>query len=110
MKRILSFFSENGFRRTGFVAMVLSGVVMLFNSGYTLYHKEKVRINVTTLDKGLETQLKWKQRSFALEIAFNEGLEVEKAISFDDLPTKKKAEARQLARSGKTILIEKVYS
>lgn len=109
MKRILNFFSENGFRRTGFMAMVLSGVVMLFNSGYTLYHKENVRINVTTLDKGLETQLKWKQRSFALEVAFNEGLEVEKAILFDDLPLVKQPEACQLARGGRTILIEKVY-
>lgn len=33
-------FSENGFRRTGSVAMVLSGIVMLLNSGDTLYHKE----------------------------------------------------------------------
>lgn len=109
MKRILSFFSENGFRRVGFTAMVLSGLVMLVNSGYTLYHKENVRLSVTTLDKGLETKLKWKQRSFALEVAFNEGFEVERAITFNQLPVTKQSQARQLAGAGQIILIEEVY-
>lgn len=109
MKRTLRFFSENTFKRVGFTAMVCSGFIMLFSSGYTLYHKENVRVNVVAVNKGLEAQLRYKQRSFAIELVLNEGLEVEKAISFSDLPAQKQIVARRLAQGSQIVLVEAVY-
>jgi uncharacterized protein len=109
MKRLLKYISENGFRRTGFIAMVLSGIIMMVNSGYTLYNKENVRLSMQKLDKGMETKLNWKKRSFTLEFTFDDGFEAEKTIRFNDLPAEKKLRVKELQQSGKLVLLEVVY-
>jgi uncharacterized membrane protein YfcA len=109
MKQILRFFTENTFKRIGFTAMVGSGIIMLFSSGYQLYHQENLRVNVVAVNKGLEATLRYKQRSFAVELVLNEGLEVEKAISFKDLPAQKQTFARRLTQQSQIVLIEAVY-
>ncbi len=110
MKRLLRFFTEKTFRRIGFTAMVLSGVVMLINSGFTLYRDETVGVKAYRMDKGLETKVRWRQSNFAMEFEYDEGFEIERTIALKDLPADKQQVVNAIAKDADKILLEEVYS
>ncbi|HEK19421.1 sulfite exporter TauE/SafE family protein [Mucilaginibacter sp.] len=107
-KKLLLLFTEQGFRRTGFTAMVLSGVLMLASSIQTLRTKENVKLGFTWIEQGMEAQLATKQQRYAVELSLSEGIELERAIKLTDLPFATQQQISRLAQKARIMLIEEV--
>lgn len=110
MKRLLKFFTERSFQRIGFTAMVLSGIVMMVNSGFTLHKEKQLAIKINTADHKMETKIKWKETSFAMEFAFDEGFEMERVIQLADLPKADQERVNRMVIGADRVLLEEVYS
>lgn len=108
MKKLLHLLSENAFRTIGFSVMVLAGVVMIVNSGFTLHNEEQIKFS--KIDDGLETKLKWNQRSFLLEFKYDDGFEIERPVALSDLPLRLQQKVAGLSKTADKIFLEEVYA
>ncbi|MEO6832582.1 MAG: sulfite exporter TauE/SafE family protein, partial [Chitinophagaceae bacterium] len=106
VKYILPYLSEFAFRKVGYTAMVVSGIVLLISTSQIIFKHDK-------LSKGAglnETSLKWRESSFDLEYSYNGGLEVERPIQQTELPENLKLKYQELSQTFDHILLEKVFS
>jgi uncharacterized membrane protein YfcA len=106
VKYILPYLSEFVFRRIGYGAMVVSGVFLLVGTTNSIIKQDKISISTNQLD---ERTINWRNSNFVLEFAIDDGLEIERPISFDELPEKLKQEYNRLKRTYDKILLEKVF-
>lgn len=109
LKYVVQFFTEKLYQRIGFIAMVASGVIMLINSGFTLYKDNSVQFAIHRADDQLNTKIKWKETIISMEFAFDEGIEIERVIGFNDLPVHLQERASSLIKGRKLLMLEEVY-
>lgn len=107
MKWILPRFSEVSFRKIGYGAMVLSGVVMLFQSGQDLF-AERQRITDKSL-MAYDRNLNLQQANLELEFSYDEGFEFEKVIPLGELTPKQQRFVRNHLPDADKIVVEAVY-
>jgi uncharacterized membrane protein YfcA len=109
MKWILPFLSEFIFKKIGYFAMVISGFLMLTQSGTNLFTANQAVITTNAKSKGIETILKWQNSNFALEFTYNEGFEFEQLISLTDLTESQQKLVLEKNKTADKIIIEAVY-
>lgn len=109
VKFILPYLSEFLFRKIGYGAMVFSGLFLLVNTSEKIINADNIRItNLNVVDKK-ETAFSWRQSDFVLEYAFDEGFEIEKTITFEELPAELKNKYNEMLLRYDKISLEKVY-
>lgn len=67
--------------------MVISGFMMLSQSGTDLFTANNAFIDTDLKNKGLESKLRWQRAPFALEFTYDEGFEFEQVIPIAALNT-----------------------
>jgi uncharacterized membrane protein YfcA len=110
VKYILPYLSEFLFKKIGYGAMVLSGILLLIGTSDKIIHQDN--ISLSTIQKTSETEsiISWRNTDFIIEFAFNDGFEVEKPIKPSELPNIHKEQYNNLKGQYDHIYIEKVFS
>lgn len=106
VKYILPFLSEYVFRKIGYGAMVVSGITLLISTSSKIIQQDKISISENNFD---ETTFKWRQNSFVLEFAIDDGLEIERPILANELPTHLMKKYEDLTLDYDKIYLEKVF-
>lgn len=106
VKFILPYLSEFVFRKVGYGAMVISGIVLLVTTGDKIIQQDKISVYENQFQ---ETTISWRQSSFVLEFAIDDGLEIERPIHAAELPKSLKKKYDQLLSQYDEILLEKVF-
>ena len=102
----MPYLSEFVFRRIGYGAMVISGIILLVGTTNSIIKQDKISFATNQYD---ERTINWRNSNFVLEFAIDDGLEIERPINFDELPEKLKQEYNRLKPSYDKILLEKVF-
>src|SRR6185437_10082051 len=110
MKSMLPKLSEFLFKKIGYGAMVLSGIVILMESGQGIMQANQANISTNEISKGLETKLQWQNANLSLELTFDEGFEVEQVIPFNELPEEEQRKVKARYKEADKTIIEAVYS
>lgn len=105
MKWILPKLSDSSFKKIGYFAMVISGFVMLSQSGSDLLIANNGNIYTNLKTEGLESKLKWQNANYALEFTYDEGFEFEQVIPITDLThDQKKIVESKKQKADKTVI------
>ncbi|WP_118975823.1 sulfite exporter TauE/SafE family protein [Taibaiella koreensis] len=110
LKRGLARVSESLFRRMGYLAMVASGLLMLYQSGGQLMRSKNAYFSFHPVNKGTEATLQWQGSKIAFEFSWNDGLEYEHTLPLNALtPDRQK---HVLAAKGRAdqVVVEEVRS
>ncbi|MBC7449922.1 MAG: sulfite exporter TauE/SafE family protein [Cytophagales bacterium] len=110
IKRVLPYISEKIFQKTGYAAMVLSGIFMFGNAANNIIDQNKMDVSYKPAEKGLETKMQWRERTFEVDFEYDDGsFEVEYEVKLADLPLEKQKIVEQLSQSADKVLLEEVY-
>lgn len=110
IKRILPYVNENVFHKIGYLAMVVAGMTMFLNASKNIIDENQLHISYVATNKGVDTKMKWRKRSFQIEFEYEDGsFEIEYPVELKDLPAGKRVLAEQLAKSADKVLFEEVY-
>ncbi|MBC7390786.1 MAG: sulfite exporter TauE/SafE family protein [Opitutaceae bacterium] len=109
MKWLLPKLSELFFKYLGYSAMVLSGFVMLSQSGQTILSQNKGNVSFTPIAEGIETKLQWQKSNFSIEFAYDDGFEYEQQIPFEELDSERMQIVLSQKKLADKIIIEEVY-
>ncbi len=105
VKYILPYLSEFVFRKIGYGAMVISGIVLFISTSQQILKHDKLSLNPSLN----EAKIKWRESSLDLEYSFNGGFEVERPIQENELPDNLKLKYVMLQEEFDQILLEKVF-
>ncbi|WP_300664975.1 sulfite exporter TauE/SafE family protein [Fluviicola sp.] len=107
MKWILPHLSEVSFKKIGYSAMVLSGFVMLSQSGADLF----ISKNPTTAPhlQAYEQKLNWQHANYELEFTYDHGFEFEQVIPITELSREQQDFVKSRMPAADKIVIEAVY-
>ncbi len=108
MKWVLPKLSETSFKKIGYLAMVISGFVMLSQSATGILAANNGTIYTDQKDKGLETKLKWQNANYALEFTYDEGFEFEQVIPLSELTPEQQLYVESRKQHADKIVIEAV--
>ncbi|MDO4225802.1 MAG: sulfite exporter TauE/SafE family protein, partial [Bergeyella zoohelcum] len=110
MKVILPKISTKWFQKIGYLAMVFSGIVMF--SGFVSKAQQENNAHFYTdfTKKGFSSNLTWSEDNYIIEFKWNEGFELEKIISYEDLPIEKQKEVATYDIPHHYRVFEVVYS
>ena len=109
MKWGLKKISESFFRSVGYATMVLSGIVMLTQSGGRLMSENNAYLSFSPIAKGVESKLQWQNAKLAFEFEYDEGFEYEQEILFSDLSPAQRKYILTEKGDAETIRIEEVF-
>jgi len=85
LRKGLIYISEQAFRRIGYLAMVASGFLMLYQSVGLLLQTNRAYLSFNPLNKGTAATLQWQSSKIAFEFSWNDGLEYERVIPLNTL-------------------------
>ncbi|MBS1557996.1 MAG: sulfite exporter TauE/SafE family protein [Bacteroidetes bacterium] len=106
VKFILPYLSEYVFRKIGYGAMVVSGLFLFFNTSQNIIQQDHISFSQNLHD---ETTMNWRNSSLVLEFAIDDGLEIERPIKPDELPSTLKVRYDELTTQYDRIFLEKVF-
>lgn len=109
MKWALKKVSDIFFRRVGYASMVLSGVVMLVQSGDTIMTQHNAYLSFSPISNGVESKIQWQRAHFAFEFEFDEGFEYEQEIPLTDVPVDKRDFVISQKGNADQIHVEEVF-
>ncbi|QEM13616.1 sulfite exporter TauE/SafE family protein [Mucilaginibacter rubeus] len=107
VKYVLPLISDRLFQKIGYAAMVISGCFMTYGAVRDIA-SGNLRISIVTISGGLETSVQWKESDFKLELEYDEGFEVEHAITLNELPPVFRPKVTALIEGADKYLIEEV--
>lgn len=110
MKWLLPKLSETSFKKIGYFAMVVSGFLMISQSGSDLLTANNGNIDATLKTKGLESKLKWQNANYALEFTYDEGFEFEQVIPIIELTRDQQKIVESKKQNADKIVIEVVHT
>ncbi|MCA6065735.1 sulfite exporter TauE/SafE family protein [Chryseobacterium sp. RG1] len=110
VKYILPYLSEFLFKKIGYGAMVLSGILLLAGTSDKIIQQDKISLSTGHKTSESEPVISWRNTDFIIEFAFDDGFEVERPIKLDELPSIHKEKYNSLKSQYDTIHIEKVFS
>lgn len=110
IKYILPLISTNAFKKIGYSAMVISGLMMLIQSSNTIFIENKGQLSFSPVAEGIETKLQWQNADYTLEFTYDEGFEFEQIIPFNELDSKFQTLVKQKQGLADRLVIEKVYT
>ena len=112
VKWVLPLLSEFYFKKIGYTAMVLSGVVMLFQSGADVMSMNKGNISLKLAAKGVEAKVQWQQANLSLEYTYNDDddkFSYERVIPISDLSQDRQDYVLSQKGNADRIVVEAVY-
>lgn len=109
VKYLLPYLSEAVFRKVGYGAMVLSGVLLLSSTSQKIIKQDNIEVGMIRKSGKNETVIKWRESDFVLEYSLDDGLEIERPINSEELPPNILAEYNKLLSQYDEILLEKVF-
>ena len=89
--------------------MVISGLVMISESGTRLLAEHEGYFTFTPIAHGVESKLQWQSSGFAIEFEYTEGFEYEQVIPFDQLPIKTQKQVLSKKGNSDHIVIEEIF-
>ncbi|PJZ58038.1 sulfite exporter TauE/SafE family protein [Leptospira barantonii] len=112
MKKVLDWINEILFRKIGYFAMTISGVLLLTQSAIGFASSNRANVSLVPIQKGTEAKLSWQQASFSLEFTWDEGLEVEQVIPVTDLSPERQSKLLNTKEelNAEIVIIEAVYA
>lgn len=109
VKYILPYLSENTFRKVGYMAMVVSGIILLVGTSDKILKQDKIMVATTQKGSKNTTVLSWRNKDLTMEYSMYGGLEIEKLVQPEELPLHLKDTYNLLKQQYDMIHIEKVY-
>lgn len=109
MKWVLPKFSDGLFKKTGYFAMVFSGLFMLSKASAEVLDMHNGKIEFSRKEKGLNAQLSWHDQDFALEFEYDKGFEFEQIIPLDQLSLEHQKLVASKGQNADNIVVEVVY-
>ena len=109
IKYILPFFSDFFFKKIGYAAMAGSGLFLLISTGALIIEQDQIRLITHHNGPKNETTISWRESNFVLEYAIDDGLEIERPVTYEELPPDLQLRYRSMQDSYDKILIEKVF-
>lgn len=110
VKYILPYLSEFLFKKIGYGAMVLSGIMLMVGTSGKIIQQDSISVSTTRLNSEIESVISWRQTDFVFEFTFDEGFEVERPIKADELPNHLKEKYTMLKPHYDKIHLEKVFT
>lgn len=110
IKYILPLLSETLFRRIGYGAMVVSGLILLTNTSVSIVKTDNPSILLKPIGDSLEAQLAWRTSHLSIEFEYDEGLQLEHEISYEEMPDRLLTVVAELTKEADQVLYEKVTS
>ncbi|TGK21527.1 sulfite exporter TauE/SafE family protein [Leptospira kmetyi] len=112
MKKVLNWINEILFRKIGYFAMTISGVLLLSQSAIGFASSNRADVSFVPIQKGAEAKLGWQQASFSLEFTWDEGFEIEQVVPITDLTPERQSNLLNTKRAlnAKILILEAVYS
>ena len=110
MKFILHRLSIVSFKKIGYSAMVISGLIMLMQSGNSLMKLNRGEISSNIISKGLETKMQWQNANYAMEFTYDDGFEFEQVIPINELNNEQLAKIKNQGIDSDKIIVEKVHT
>ncbi|UZR98975.1 sulfite exporter TauE/SafE family protein [Chondrinema litorale] len=110
VKYILPFLSENVFKKVGYLAMVLSGVILLSTTSNKIIAKDHPQIHFKPFSNSVETQLVWNSSEVSFEFEYNKGLQMEQVIKYEEIPKRLQADINPLINQSDKVYYERVTS
>jgi uncharacterized protein len=98
--------SDHFFRKTGYISMVLAGMLMLAGSVKTLTRTN----HFSLVANGSEATIEWSGNHYAVEFKWGEGLEIEKVIALEDVPPAQREVFYTYAANAESMTIEKIFT
>lgn len=110
VKYILPYLSEFLFKKIGYGAMVLSGIILLLGTSDKIIQQDKISFSTNHRNNEAESVLSWRHTDFVIEFAFDDGFEVERPITYNELPKQLKEKHDDLKIKYDKIYLEKVFT
>ncbi|HQQ94509.1 MAG TPA: sulfite exporter TauE/SafE family protein [Bacteroidia bacterium] len=109
MKNLLHMLSESLFRKIGYASMVLSGFVLLIQSGKSVLQSNEGKLSSVLSRDGIEAKLQWQKANYTLEFSYDEGFVFEQVIPFTALSPEDQHYIKGLQADADEIVVEKVF-
>ena len=110
LKLVLRFIPHVAFARVGYAAMIASGLALLSDSVSRVVREDRVAFDARPVVTGVDARVHWRDSSLALEINYDEGIEVEVGVKRADLAPALRALVASYDPGGAHVDIEEVYS
>ncbi len=110
LKPLLHKVPHEAFVKVGYAAMVGSGIVLLSSALSRVVREEKVEFDYGLILRGADAKVRWRESSLAIELEYDDGLEVEVDIDPDSLTDAQKTVVARENPGGASILLEAVFS
>ena len=110
VKYILPLLSETVFRRIGYGAMAVSGMILLINTSASIIMSDHPSVHFMPMGNTLETQFAWRSSHVAIELEYESGIEIEHSIAYTDLPDRLIPKVDSLIRQAEHVMYEQVNS
>ena len=107
-RKLLPYLSESLFKRIGYAAMVLSGVLMCGNAGAALADRHQIALHTSGTRHGFQSQLDWQEARMTLEFKYKKGFEFEQVIAWTSLPDDRKAMTLAWMEGADRVVVEEV--
>ncbi len=110
VKYILPYLSEHLFKKIGYGAMVVSGIVLFTGTSNKVIKQDKIAFSTIHNRKKDEAMITWRNTDLVLEYTVDGGLEIERPVTHNELPPNLKEKYADLKLNYDTIYIEKVFT
>jgi uncharacterized membrane protein YfcA len=110
VKYILPYLSEFLFKKIGYSAMVISGIVLLIGTSEKIIQQDNISFSATHENSESVSKISWRNTDFIIEFAFDDGFEVESPIKPSELPDHLKEKYEALKSQYDKIHLEKVFT
>lgn len=108
VRMVLPYLSEIVFRRMGYVAMVMAGVVMTGKAGSSIADQNGIAVTSRRAERGLDLSFAAFGSQAVLELRRGSLPEIEYRIAFDELPPDRRSTAEALIDGAEHVVVEAV--
>lgn len=84
-RALLPYVNDCVFRRTGYAAMIASGIFLFTQSSKDILTDRKPSVTLTSVSDGFETRAKWAGKTITLEFEYDGDFSIERVVSVDRL-------------------------
>ncbi len=109
LKPLLQRISHESFVRVGYAAMVAAGIALLGSTSARVAREGQLAFEAGPILHGAGAKIQWRQSSLALEVEYDDGVEVEVAVSLADLTSGQRQRVSAEDPGSDAILLEAVY-
>ncbi len=109
VKHILPLISELLFRKIGYGAMVISGLILMGETSQKIVSQDNLALSTKFINESAETTVNWRNSNLVLEFNFDDGFEIERPLLPRDLPPELTRKYNELVKEFDHVMIEKVF-